>query len=210
VRDDYYASATTKVDGVARTYRIDSAEGRLALRDARLLGFVEGNSLGRISARFVNDPPTLFNLWRRQDFDQPVDSLEDGGKVWEHWCTLRDIRQSSRIGTAVLTAYVSLVAALGDLFVPTVARGRRTYGHPKQLAAMVQAGFVGHGSAVAKIDPVAIPAEAEPLLLEALPASSLEAAEIMRWKASPQYYMFHRKIRSWSTVAQVRADLKSF
>src|SRR5262245_52836044 len=61
-RDDYFASATTKIDGVARTHRIDSAEGRLALRDARLLGFVEGNSLGRVSARFANDPPTLFNL----------------------------------------------------------------------------------------------------------------------------------------------------
>ena len=76
------ASVTAKTEGAARTLRLDSAEGRVLVRKAKLLGFVEGTSLGRVSARAANDPPTLFNLWRRQDFDQPIDSAELGGKVW--------------------------------------------------------------------------------------------------------------------------------
>src|SRR5262245_20535044 len=40
-RDDYFASVTAKTGAAAKTLRIDSAEGRLVLRDAKLLGFVE-------------------------------------------------------------------------------------------------------------------------------------------------------------------------
>ena len=124
-RADRYFASVTVLEGLnARTVPTESAEGRILLRQSRLLGFIEGTSKGRTSARFTNDPPTLFNLWRRQDFDLPPRTDEDGGRVWEHWCTLRDIRPSHAIGTSVLTAFVALTAALGDRFIPTVARGR--------------------------------------------------------------------------------------
>ena len=147
--DQYYASVTATTKSRNSTVKLDSTAGRTLVENAAVLGFVEGNSTGRTWARGVNDSPMLFNLWRRQDFDQPVNKSEkDGGKVWEHWCTLRDIRPSATIGTSVLTAYVSLVAALGDRFAPTVARGRRDYGHPDQLQALVAAGFTTTQSAL--------------------------------------------------------------
>jgi hypothetical protein len=173
-----------------------------------LLGFVEGTSLGRTSARFRTDPPNLFNLWRRQDFDQPTGSTNDGGRVWEHWCTLRDIRPTHVIGTSVLTAYVSLVSALGDLFVPTVARGRRDYGHPLQLCAMVHAGLIGEKSATWAGMPSAIPAAQEAQFERAEPATSLAAASTLDWGGPPRYFMFARKIASWNTAADVARDLQ--
>jgi hypothetical protein len=207
--DEYYASATVNSAGTVRTVRLDSAEGRTLLCDSVLLGFVEGNSTGRISARAVQDPPDRFNLFRRQDFDMPVDDVEsDGGKVWEHWCTLRDIRSSHRIGTSVLTAYVALAAALSDMFVATVARGRRDYGHPVQLAAMVWAGLTSERSALWEGQPTAIPAEIEHLLLRAEPASALEAIERLDWSAPPRYYMFQRRIQQWNPVGDARKALK--
>src|SRR5262249_54511318 len=115
-RDEYFASISWSCASGAQTVPIDSAEGLELLDGSELFGFVEGNSTGRTSARNVNDAPTMFNLWRRQDFDQPVTSASWGGKVWEHWCTLRDIRATSRLGTSVLSAYISLVAAMGDGF----------------------------------------------------------------------------------------------
>jgi hypothetical protein len=208
--DEYYASATVREGDVARTFRLDSAEGRALLKDSTLAGFVEGNSTGRISARHVSDPPDRFNLWRRQDFDQPVNSADDGGKVWEHWCTLRDIRPTARIGTSVLTAYVSLVAAGGDRFVPTVARGRREYGHPVQLAAMVHAGLTTVASATWDTTPVAVPRDIEPLLLAADPKEGLAAASRLDWTAPPKYYMFDRRLKNWSRVTDVKADLQKF
>ena len=191
-----------------KTFPLDSAEGRFLIEGSEVLGFVEGNSLGRTSARGVNDPPTLFNLWKRQDFDQPVDSKEDGGKVWEHWCTLRDIRVTSRIGTSVLKAYVSLVSVLGDRFPATVARGRRDYGHPEQLHALVEAGFTSKKSAVWDTTPKAIPDKAEKLLYAADPASELQAVGQLEWGNPPLYYMFARRISHWSSARNVENDLR--
>jgi hypothetical protein len=205
--DRYFASATVHEDKTTRIVPLDSAEGRALLRDSKVLGFVEGTSVGRVSARNVSDPPSLFNLWRRQDFDQPPGATQDGGRVWEHWCTLRDIRPAHAIGTSVLTAFVSLVASLGDLFIPCVARGRREYGHPVQLRAMVRAGLVGRGSATWEGKPAAIPKEAELLLLEADEAAALKAVEQLKWSSPPQYYMFSRKISAWSKAEQVRTDI---
>src|SRR5262249_22626300 len=174
--DRYFASVTIIEGHKLRTVPIDSADGRILLQGSRLLGFVEGTSKGRTSVRFANDPPNLFNLWRRQDFDQPPGSAEDGGTVWEHWCTLRDIRTTHTIGTSVLTAFVSLAAALGDLFIPTVARGRREYGHPIQLRAMIDSGLVGVQSAVWDGTPVPIPSYCEAVFEDADPATALKAA----------------------------------
>ena len=205
--DRYFASATVHEDKTTRVVPLDSAEGRALLRDSKVLGFVEGTSVGRVSARNVSDPPSLFNLWRRQDFDQPPGTTQDRGRVWEHWCTLRDIRPAHAIGTSVLTAFVSLVASLGDLFIPCVARGRREYGHPVQLRAMVRAGLVGRASATWEGKPAAIPKEAELLLLEADEAAALKAVEQFKWSSPPQYYMFSRKISGWSKGEEVRTDI---
>jgi len=205
--DTYYATVSAQCDVGIETWRAASAEGRTLLQGATVLGFVEGNSVGRTSARVVHDPPTRFNLWRRQDFDQPVDSTMDGGKVWEHWCTTRDIRPSSVIGTSVLTAYVSLVARLGDLFPAVVARGRNDYAHPVQLCAMVHGGFVGERSAVTGLSPSALPAIAEELLRQATPKSALGAVRTLDWSAPPRYYMSSRRIDRWCPSAVIRDQL---
>ena len=209
--DAYCATVTLRREKAIETLAIDSAEGREALAGSKLVGFVEGTSLGRTSARGVLDPPNRFNLWRRQDFDQPVGSVGDGGKVWEHWCTLRDIRPSHWIGTSMLTAFVSLAAALGDRFIPTVARGRREYGHPRQVAAFVYAGLTAESSALWDTKPIAIPTAAIPVLQESDPLRTLEAIEPFPWtEPLPQYFMFERKIAGWSTAGQVATDLKGF
>jgi hypothetical protein len=208
IRDEYYASASVRRGASADTLRLDTADARSLLDGSTVLGFVEGNSTGRTSARGMTDAPDTFNLWRRQDFDWPVSSPNDGGKVWEHWCTLRDIRTPNRIGTSVLTAYVALAAAAGDRFIATVARGRRDYGHPVQLAAMVYAGLTTARAATWNVTPAEIPKAAEPLFNEAQPARALDAIHRLPWGRTPQYYMFARRIKSWSKVKDVEADLK--
>src|SRR5262245_1139259 len=111
--DDGYFTSVTVRSGRPRTVKLDSPEGRALVNGSRLLGFVEGNSKGRISARGVSDPSDRFNRWRRQDFDRTAaNDRADGGKVWEHWCTTRNIRPGNRYGNAVLQAYVALTAAL--------------------------------------------------------------------------------------------------
>jgi hypothetical protein len=210
LRDEYFAAVTVRDAAGTHTLPLDSAEGRALLGNSTLLGFVEGNSTGRTSSRNVFDAPDRFNLWRRQDFDQPVTSVIEGGKVWEHWCTLRDLRPPNRVGLSAITAYVSLVAALGDKFCAAVARGRRDYGHPAQLCALVHAGFVGKDSATWEAKPAAISKDAEPLFLESEPGKSLAAVELLKWDDAPKYFMFARKLDSWSAAKQVKADLKAF
>jgi hypothetical protein len=208
--DEYYASVSVKEGAIVRTARLDSAAGLTLVAGSQLLGFIEGNSLGHISARGASDPTDRFNLWTRQQFDKDIASHDDGGKVWEHWCTGRDIRPSHAIGSSVLRAYVTLVAALGDRFVPAVARGRREYGHPEQVCAMVRGGLTSEASATWDTAPHAIPLAVEPLLLEARPADALAAVEQLSWDAAPRYYMFPRRIDRWSATASVRVDLASF
>jgi hypothetical protein len=209
--DKYYGSVTPATGAEAGVpQKIDSAKGRALLNGSALGGFVEGNSVGRISARGVRDGATRFNGWKRQDFNQPATSTKDGGKVWEHWCTVRDIRKTDALAASVLRAYVSLVAALGDRFVPAVSRGRRSYGHPTQLCAMVRAGLTSEASATWDVKPDRIPAAAEATFLEATPGDSATAAASLSWDAPPRYYMFARRIRSWSAADQVRDDLRAF
>ena len=209
--DDHYFASVTARASAPQTVKLDTPAGRALLEQSQLLGFVEGNSKGRISAHGVTDPRDRFNRWRRQDFDRPVDNGgRDGGKVWEHWCTTRNIRPGNRYGTAVLEAYVSLTAALSDVFAAVVARGRRVYGHPVQLAAMVKAGFVAEKSALADINPLGMSPEVEALFNRAEPAAALEAASKLEWGTEPRYYMFARRIGSWSKTADVRSDLRSF
>jgi hypothetical protein len=210
-RDCYFAGATVSDSGQrVTTIPLDSAEGRTLLQKSTLLGFVEGNSTGRISARGVFDSTTQFNLWRRQDFDQPVGAAGDGGRVWEHWVTLRDISPASEMGSCVLAAYVSLASALGDLFAPTVARGRKEYGHPVQLAALVFAGFCSEASATWDTTPLPLSAAQAKLLEAGAPDSALEAVSSMEWDKRPRYYMYKRRIGHWCPAASVRAEITKF
>jgi hypothetical protein len=130
--------------------------------------------------------------------------------VWEHWCTTRNIRAGNRYGNAVLQAYVALTAALSDLFTAAVIRGRRSYGHPVQLAAMVSAGFVSEASALTDLTPRGMSPDVEALFNRAEPAAALEAASRLEWATEPRYYMFGRRIGNWSRTADVRNDLRSY
>ncbi len=209
--DEYFASVTVEVSGNVQTYPIGSQEGQRLLQDSTLLGFIEGNSVGHISAHGIRDDEKMFNGCPRQEFDRPTtDKTSDGGKVWEHWCTLRDIRQTARVGTSVLRAYVALTAALGDRFAPTVARGRREYKHPKQLCALIKAGFTSLDAATWSTTPFEIPPQAELLLLEAKSSSSLAAAKILPWAGPPRYYMFKRRISNWNSAEAVIKAWREF
>ncbi len=180
------------------------------MQNSSVLGFIEGNSVGRTSAQGVNDSPSQFNHWRRQDFNQPESSTQDGGKVWEHWCTTRDIRTSCEVGTSVLSAYVCLVAALGDFMPALVSRGRFDYAHPKQLCALVEAGFIGEQSVLSDVTPTELPLPAEQLLLQSCPLSALEAVESLTWDESLRYYMFQRQIGKWCPIHVIRNELGKF
>ena len=205
--DRYFASATVREDKATRIVLLNSAEGAPCCRTRNF------SALSK-ELRSAGCPPATSPIRRRcstcgagRISTSRRARPQDGGRVWEHWCTLRDIRPAHAIGTSVLTAFVSLVAALGDLFIPCVARGRREYGHPVQLRAMVRAGLVGRASATWDGKPSAISKEAEKLLLEADEAAALKAAEQLKWSSPPQYYMFSRKISGWSKAEEVKADI---
>jgi hypothetical protein len=198
-RDLYYASVSVRGPGGIEHYRLDTNNGRALIENSKLLGYIEGASRGRITARGVNDTPDLFNGWRRQDYDQPPNmENRDGGPVWEHWCTTRDIRASCGVGSSVISAYISLTSAAGDLFPATVARGRTSYHHPDQLNAMITAGFTTLQSASWDTRPISIPNAQKLLLYEATYTAALQAIEQLAWDvAKPRYYMFSRRINSW-------------
>jgi hypothetical protein len=54
--------------------------------------------------------------------------------------------------------------------------------------------------------PIPLPRAAETLLLESDPHAALEAVKRLDWSNSPRYYMFSRRIESWSEKDQVEAD----
>jgi hypothetical protein len=202
--DRYRATVSFAEGGAVRT--VPLAEGTLG--NARLLGFLEGSSVGHISARGVRDARTAFNNWPRQAFDRPVDDDDDGGTVWEQWCVTRDIRPSAPIGDSALRAYLSLVSLFGGRFVAAVARGRREHEHPRHLAALVKAGLLARAEATWDVQPAAIPAALEGRLLEARPADTLAAVAELAWdERSPRYYMYRRRINRWSRAAEVNDDL---
>jgi hypothetical protein len=206
--DRYQATLTHRRAGAAVTVALGSGEGAALAQGATRLGFIEGTSVGHIAARGVNDPPRAFNGWPRQSFDQDIGSDEDGGTVWEHWATTRDIRPSSEMGTSVLQAYLTLTSRLGGRFVAAVARGRREHNHPEQLVALVKAGFLTADEATWDVKPDPVPRAAQDLLYTARPADALAAAEVLPFTAGTQhYFMFQRRIRRWSKTAAVRRDL---
>ena len=182
------------------TVALASVEAERLLADSLLLGFVEGTSEGHISATGVRDPPDRFGPpWVRQNYDQPAGSTGQGGRVWEHWCTSRDLAPDSMLSVSLLTAYLQLCNEAGDRFAPTVARGRAEHGHPDQLKALIQAGFTTDASATWATTPRPIPRDAELLLHEATPAAALRALRSLAWPdAEPAYFMYQRRIGSWA------------
>jgi hypothetical protein len=205
----YMASLTYRDGGNVVTKPLASPEVKALLADgARCLGFVEGSSEGHISARGVSDAASAFNKWPRQMFDQDITSEDNGGTVWEHWCTVRDIRPTAPIGTACLQAYLSLLSLLGGRYLAAVARGRRSYGHPGQLKAMVRAGLVSADDALWSTKPLPIAQQQQDELYEARPADTLGAIEALDFAGTDQkYFMFKRAIAKWSDVDHVRRDL---
>ena len=206
--DTYQATVTYLENNAATTVPLKASDGTALAVGAERLGFVEGASVGHISARGVTDADGAFNGWPRQSFDHDALSDEDGGPVWEHWSTTRDIRSSSAIGSSVLEAYLTLVSCLGGRFVAAVARGRREHSHPRQLAALVESGLLTTAEATWDVMPDPIPRAAQNLLYEARPADALAASELLPFTTRTQrYFMFQRRIRRWSTVASVKLDL---
>jgi len=211
MRDLYMAVASIQSDDRVENLTLESDEGGALLASARPLAFVEGTSQGHVTARGVQDPPDAFNGCPRQEFDRDVTDPGEGGVVWEHWCTTRDIRPQSVVGTSVLSAFLTLVSVLGGCFVAPVARGRRDHQHPRQLAALIRAGVLTREEALWDTSPLAIPPRAQRLFYEARPICSLEAC---RWldlhgDGEVRYFMFARRIRSWSPTEAVARDLRA-
>lgn len=211
-RDEYIATVTTKTGAAVRTVPLNSAEGANLIATSKLLGFVEGSSQGHILARNIQDLPKAFNSWPRQSFNRDIDNTGNGGTVWELWCPTRDIRESCTVGRSVVNAYLSLVSVLGGKFVSAVARGRRGHDHPRQLCALVKAGFLSREEALWETLPKPLTTDAERLFKEANPELALQAVENLQWDTSGAlyYYMFQRKIDSWSKANDVKDDLRRF
>jgi hypothetical protein len=210
--DRYRATVSFKDGRTTKTVPIGEAAATARLRGRRLVGFVEGSSVGHIAARNVRDARNAFNGWPRQMFDRPAsDRNSDGGTVWEQWCVTRDIRPDSPIGDSSLRAYLTLVSLLGGRYVAAVARGRREHEHPRHLCALVKAGVLTRDDALWDVTPRAIPAAAERSLLQARPADGVKAAALLAWEPrEPRYYMFSRRIDRWSATAEVRGDLRRY
>ena len=210
--DAYEASAVFRGDGAISALKIKSESGKDKISQGSLLGFIEGSSAGRILARNIRDPENAYNGWLRQDFDKSVWSRKEGGTVWEHWCTTRDLRQANVAGDSLLRGYLTLISVLGGRFIAAVARGRRSHEHPLQLCALVKAGLLTEEEAVWDITPRPIPGKIQRLLYEARPVDYLKAAEKLEGTpgAAPSYFMFERCIKFWSPSSAVRADLAMF
>lgn len=210
--DEYEATVTFRDSSEIRTINLKLAESQELVKKASLQGFVEGSSCGHILARAAKDSSSVFNGWRRQDFDKPGWSKKPGGTVWEHWCTTRDIRGSNAVSNSLLGAYLTLIANLGGRFVAAVARGRREHEHPFQLCALVKAGVLTDIEATWDTLPLSIPADVQKKLYEARAVDYVKAAELLKWNQAntPRYFMFKRGINSWNPSAMVRADLTLF
>lgn len=212
VPDAYEASAVFRKGGTVSTVELKSDAGKAKAASGSLGFFIEGSSCGHILARGIRDPENAYNGWLRQDFDKSVWSKAEGGTVWEHWCTTRDLRQANIPGDSLLRGYLTLISFLGGRFIAAIARGRRSHEHPLQLCALVKAGLLTEDEALWDTTPLPIPGKVQRLFYEARPADYLKAAEKLE---APQgsasaYFMFKRCIRQWSPSSAVRADLAAF
>ena len=195
----YFPTLSIREKGEIKSIRLISKEAQNLVTDSTLLGFVEGTSEGRISASGVKDSLYMFNGSLRQEYDQIPGTINEGGRVWEHWCTTRDIRISSSIGSSILKAFISLTAASGDKFIPTIARGRLDYQHPAHLNAMVKAGLTSFDSSHWNVKPSKIPYEEDLLFQKGDTKSNFLAAEKLNWSNPMKYFMFARRIERWNS-----------
>jgi hypothetical protein len=184
-----------------RTLPLSSSDARATLGRFAPRGYVEGASRGHILDRKAKDPGDSRLVDRRQDYDRSVNSDQDGGPVWEHWCTSRDIVKPKSLGSGLLAAYHTLVSSVGGRLAATVARGRfePEYSHLLQLRGMVRAGFVSAEDVSWDVTPVKIPSAAEKLLYEARPAEFLKAVKLLLKSSGKDdtYHMYSRKIASF-------------
>jgi len=188
--------------GTAQISPLNTQEGRQKAASFKIWAYIEGNSKGRISAKNVIDSPQL--TWRRQKYDHsPTDLLNrDGGKVWEHWCTTRDMKDPNGNGVKVLKAYLTLLSLVGGELGATVLRGRGQYGHPTHLRACVSSGLFTKEEATWNITPTEISSAVQRLLYEAEPKMSLQAIKQLARSANKAYFMFKRSIRDWQPPQQ--------
>lgn len=208
--DIYIATVTVEVkEEPVNTFPLMSSEGQAIMEKAELVGFVEGSSLGHISAKDAKDSAEMFNKWTRQEFDLEENSQGEGGRVWEHWCTVRDLTPNSKVGISVLKAYLSMVSLCGGRFVSLVARGRTQYHHPEQLIALVNYGFISKEEALADITPKPISNKEEMLIYSADPKKCIQAVKALKWDGPGiSYYMFSRRIDKWNSTNNVKSDLQ--
>ncbi len=159
--DEYIATVTVQSEKESvTTFPLLSRIGQSLIKDAILLGYVEGSSLGHISAREINDSVGVFNTCTRQEFDMNENSPNDGGRVWEHWTTTRNITTND-VGLSVMSAYLSMLSLCGSTFLSVIARGRKDYGHPEQLKALIVHGLISKEEVNIDINPKSIPLDIE-------------------------------------------------
>jgi len=210
--DVYEAAVVFRDAGSIYVRSLKTEAGKAAAAKSELLGFIEGSSAGHVLARNIQDPEGATNGWLRQGFDHSVWNRKEGGTIWEHWCTTRDLRQVNIPCDSLLRSYLTLAATFGGLFIAALARGRRSHEHPLQLCALAKAGFLTADEAGWDSTPLPIPGRVQRLLYQARPAEYLRAVESLDCPrgGGPSYFMFKRYIKHWSPAADVRADLMTF
>lgn len=168
----------------------------------RIVAYVEGNSCGAISHKEAKDRGNSDRDDRRQDYNRyPLDFESNGGKVWEHWCTTRDIKSVKGLGCQVLRAYLTLLAVAGAELAATALRGRPYCGHPKQLKACVKAGLATERDASWLGLPEPMPVNAQILFQYSDPLTSLAACQrLPTAKGKKKYFMFQRCIHLWQRI----------
>lgn len=178
--------------------RVQDIDGKAKEWASRITvrAYVEGNSRGRISNRQAIDPGVPEKNDRRQDYDRfPLDFENEGGKVWEHWCTTRDIKKKDGSGAQVLRAYLALLSVVGTEFAAVILRGRLNYGHPDQLRGCIEAGLITKKDANWLGWPKPIPMDSQILFYYSEPLLSFAACKRLLLKHDQvQYFMFERSI----------------
>jgi hypothetical protein len=194
-----YGALVVRQDGSGVQIENITGQGKAWADKVRIVAYVEGNSCGAISNKDAVDPGNSDEHDRRQDYNRfPLDFESEGGKVWEHWCTTRDIRSSGGTGEQVLRAYLTLLAVGGTEFVATVLRGRPYCGHPAQLKACIESGLVTAENASWSGTPEPIPMSAQVLFQYSDPLLSFSACRrLLLADSGRQYFMFQRCIHLW-------------
>lgn len=206
----YRACACFDHESRVHTYPLQSPDTKELLRNCTWCGYIEGASRGHILDRNAHDPGDPGIHDRRQDYDHEVDSMNDGGPVWEFWTASRNIADPCSLGHGLVNEYLALLSVLGGRFASVVARGRAEseYGHLKQLGAMVNAGLITRDEALWDILPAPIPRDIELTLHEALPTNFAMAASVLvKTTREAVYYMYARKLASFASAVRCAHEI---